>query len=648
MRLFTALLLALSLVLFAGSLTAAAPDTLTILHINDTHSNLAAHGPRAADLAGTQGGIARAATVVGMTRMTDPNVLFLHAGDFSIGDLIYNFTFGVPELQILQQLGLDALAVGNHEFDLTPAALTGALAGAFGAEPPFPLLSANAVLDSPSVVTLKSYIQPHLVKDIGGLKVGIIGLTTPEANLISQPAPVFIDTAIDVILEREITALVTAGTHVNLLLSHMGRRYDRMIAASTPYLHVIVGGHDHDALPDPEPVVNPLGDTTWIVQAGANYSFVGKLRLAVDGASVRPLDYQLILLDESVPPEPSVDSVANALESFVSMTIGQDLGQALPTTEVIRDRIISLLNGFYPAAIIDPIANDTVGLAELLVDLPARHEAITPIGILVSAAARIAGMTDVGLTVAGATAQSLPDGYVTGFDLYRMIGYGFNEQDALGYRLVTFSIKGTDLLLALEWGLSSAELNDEYFPIGYPLRFTFDATRPALGRVDSVWINGAPLDTGRIYSVTSNEFVYAVLSTYVASIVGITVSEPVILDGVTELSAVLSYLNTGVKVEDPSSDVPTMTALEQNFPNPFNPATTIAYRIQQHGWVRLAIFDLLGREVAVLVDQEQAAGRFMVPWSASAASGVYFCRLTVTDQATGVRFQQTRKMLLQR
>ncbi len=82
-------------------------DTITILHMNDSHSGLAPYGPRTADLKGTRGGIARAASVIGYTKLAENNVLILHAGDFSVGDIFYNAYFGVPELRLLSTLGLD-------------------------------------------------------------------------------------------------------------------------------------------------------------------------------------------------------------------------------------------------------------------------------------------------------------------------------------------------------------------------------------------------------------------------------------------------------------------------------------------------------------------------------------------------------------
>ncbi|HEX7356512.1 MAG TPA: hypothetical protein VF270_02240, partial [Ignavibacteriaceae bacterium] len=78
------------------------PDTLTILHVNDSHSTLEAIGPRDANLKGTLGGVSRVATLVGMTKMTEPNVLFLHAGDISIGDVFFQQIFSGSRTSIIK------------------------------------------------------------------------------------------------------------------------------------------------------------------------------------------------------------------------------------------------------------------------------------------------------------------------------------------------------------------------------------------------------------------------------------------------------------------------------------------------------------------------------------------------------------------
>jgi hypothetical protein len=89
--------------------------------------------------------------------------------------------------------------------------------------------------------------------------------------------------------------------------------------------------------------------------------------------------------------------------------------------------------------------------------------------------------------------------------------------------------------------------------------------------------------------------------------------------------------------------MPLTYSLSQNYPNPFNPSTTIEYQLPKSSLVRLTVYDLIGREVAVLVNDRKDAGVYDVRFDASAlASGVYFCRLTAGS------FAQARKLILVR
>lgn len=102
-----------------------------------------------------------------------------------------------------------------------------------------------------------------------------------------------------------------------------------------------------------------------------------------------------------------------------------------------------------------------------------------------------------------------------------------------------------------------------------------------------------------------------------------------------ETDAVLTTTGTG--------DAPVAFALEQNYPNPFNGMTMIQYSLPRSGAVRITVMDLLGREIAVIADGEQAAGTHHHAWDASSlASGMYLCRMTSGG------FSQMRKLLLVR
>jgi hypothetical protein len=96
-----------------------------------------------------------------------------------------------------------------------------------------------------------------------------------------------------------------------------------------------------------------------------------------------------------------------------------------------------------------------------------------------------------------------------------------------------------------------------------------------------------------------------------------------------------------VGVEEISSAIPDAYTLDQNYPNPFNPATTINFSIREAGVVSLKVFDLLGQEVATLLNEEKAAGSYEVNFDASRlTSGIYIYTITVND------FSASRKMML--
>jgi len=90
-----------------------------------------------------------------------------------------------------------------------------------------------------------------------------------------------------------------------------------------------------------------------------------------------------------------------------------------------------------------------------------------------------------------------------------------------------------------------------------------------------------------------------------------------------------------------SGETPEQFGLMQNYPNPFNPSTKIGFKLQASGFTSLRIFDLLGREVATLVNEELRPGSYEAPWDASGfPSGIYFYTLTSGE------FTETKKLVL--
>ena len=111
--------------------------------------------------------------------------------------------------------------------------------------------------------------------------------------------------------------------------------------------------------------------------------------------------------------------------------------------------------------------------------------------------------------------------------------------------------------------------------------------------------------------------------------------------GVIDITGI-TYINAGITgVKQADNNVPQKFLLEQNYPNPFNPTTQINYSIPSAQKVTLKVYDELGKEVATLVNNEQAAGNYTVDFDASRfASGVYFYRIQAGN------FMQMKKMIL--
>ena len=157
----------------------AAAHRLTILHMNDFHARHEPVDARALACAPDRpacfGGAAHLASAIaaerGAAEADGRQVLLVDAGDQFQGSLFYSAWRGDVELAVMHALGTEAMAVGNHEFDHGPANLARFVRAAR-----FPVLSANTEAESDP--DLRGLLQPHVMLDKGGLRIGLVGLTT--------------------------------------------------------------------------------------------------------------------------------------------------------------------------------------------------------------------------------------------------------------------------------------------------------------------------------------------------------------------------------------------------------------------------------------------------------------------------------------
>src|SRR6201988_273019 len=250
---------------------------VTILHTNDTHSQI---DPLPANdkYAGT-GGVSRRATLVKRLKREKPNTLMVDAGDVMQGTPYFNLFKGEVEYKAMSAIGYDVGTLGNHEFDNGLEGLAAALKFAN-----FDIVSANYDVKG---TVLEGRVKPYVVKNVGGIRVGIFGLGISPVSLIT-PANFKGVTYIDPIVaakgmvktlrEKELCSLVVA-------LSHLGyterlnpeRPTDGVVASKVDGIDFIASGHTHTFMDKPVSVTQPCGAPTQIFQVGKSGIYVGKM-----------------------------------------------------------------------------------------------------------------------------------------------------------------------------------------------------------------------------------------------------------------------------------------------------------------------------------------------------------------------------------
>ena len=244
-----------------------APRTrLTIVHVNDTHSQL--EPVRSGEFSGLGGALERAA-FIDSVRTADgaENVLVLHAGDFSQGSSYFSEFRGKVEDQELNAIGYDAVTLGNHEFDNGIEELGARLSGL-----EMPIVVCNYDF---SPFEMGKYIKPYVIVEKAGKKIGIIGvlcqLKDMVAGDIANRIPEFdmVSTVQRYADElRPQCDLVIVLSHIGYDEHNPGDTTDPMLAAATEGIDLFIGGHSHTFLEEPGWVRNKAGRKVPVVQVG--------------------------------------------------------------------------------------------------------------------------------------------------------------------------------------------------------------------------------------------------------------------------------------------------------------------------------------------------------------------------------------------
>lgn len=250
------------LVLLLVSVVANAQNrSLLILHTNDFHGHISSEEDYA--------GAARIAAFFKQQRALRKDVLILDAGDSVSGTPVSTLFKGIPIFQITSAMGYDFGNLGNHEFDYGYRQID-----KFKAIASYPLLGANSFAPDGKLLADSAY----RIKDVNGIKIGIIGLLTHETPAIIIPTGnenLHFEKP-EVALKR-ILPDISKQVDLVIVLSHVGYEEDLELARKFPDIDVIIGGHSHTLIPTPVKV-----NDTFVVQANRYGTHVGYIDLIFD------------------------------------------------------------------------------------------------------------------------------------------------------------------------------------------------------------------------------------------------------------------------------------------------------------------------------------------------------------------------------
>ncbi len=451
---------------FEGLVSRQESVTLTVLHTNDLHGHLTPWRGWEGELAGkTVGGAAVLGTVIKQVRASvgAEHVLLVDAGD-TLGDtMLADETQGSAVIQFMNAVGYDAMVIGNHEPDFTMATLQEQLQKAR-----FTVLAAN-VTDSGSGLPI---VQPALIREVAGVRIGILGLAYPHTVFTTHPQNVagvrFLppgETA-----RQWIPRLRREGVQVLIVLSHLGLEADIELARGVDGIDAIVGGHSHNRVSEPIQI-----GSTLIVQAGAHGSDLGRLDLELRGGRLDAHRRQLLDLDhDRYAPDPEIDS------------------------------LVARLREPYRKQLEEPVAVTVRGLARaqtMAGSAPGSRDAESPADEFFADLLREALQVDIVLLPGVGYGVAIEPGTVTAEDLRNLLPH---ESD-----VVTMKLTGRQVCDIIEQSIDNVLTEDANEKVGGMIQvsgvaFAYDPKKPPFHRLRWITVRGEKLQPSRLYEVATD------------------------------------------------------------------------------------------------------------------------------------------------
>jgi len=510
--------------------TADADFNVSVIHINDHHSNLD-ESAQILTIDSNQkyevkiGGMPRVITLINELQKSMTNPITIHAGDALQGTMYYSMFKYEADAEMMNLIKWDSLTIGNHEFDDGDENLAG-----FISKLSTKVISSN--IEVPSTNVLSGKFSPYIIKEINGQKIGIVGVTiadkTKDSSFPSKSI-VFNDETKSV--QKAIDELKSKGINKIIVASHVGYDKDLELAKNLTDVDVMVGGDSHSLLGDftnvglksvgayPTMTKNKSGESVCAVQASQYSTVVGALEVSFNGAgAIKECGGKPKLLvgnDAAVSyietngtkttlSTDAKNTFFNKLKAMTNIALTKADATATTTLKKYSDKISSL-----KATKIGE-ASETLGHNRIPADTYDKVNKL-PLGsdiapIVSKSFYDLSLKSDACIQNAGGVRIAINPGDVTYGTAYTLLPFANT--------LFEITMKGSEIKQVLEDAITAAidKKSTGSFPYAYGLRYDIDTTKAANQRVSNLEIknrsSGAwgAIEEGKMYVVVTNSF----------------------------------------------------------------------------------------------------------------------------------------------
>ena len=428
------LVLCMALSVFTGVVYAADTDTVVILYENDVHCAVE--------------GYSKLAAMKNELSETYTNVGVVSVGDFVQGGTLGAVSKGEYIVNLMNKVGYDAIALGNHEFDYQLPRLN-----ELNAMSNTKFISCNFQ----KIGEDKTYFEPYTIVSYGNVDVAYIAITTPETINSSSPAQfkndkgeliyTFNESKLYDIVQTNINAAETAGADYVIALSHIG--YDESgnladitdVIENTDGFDVVLDAHSHSVIEE-KVIKDKSGDDVLLTSTGTKFEYIGKLTIK-NGA----FDTELVEVESYTKTDPVVDAYITEINENYAQLGNRKIGES--KVEFITH---------------DKDGNRLVRNAE------------TNLGDFCSDALRVMTGADMSFVNGGGLRAPMEAGEVTFNDIFSV--FPFNNQ------IVTAEISGQILIDFLEMAVMNYPKEDGSFPHMSGVTFSVNKSIPTSVKVD--------------------------------------------------------------------------------------------------------------------------------------------------------------------